>query len=427
MQLVADIGGRRLRALSQIRQSVAIAGIAALLLALFAMFHWVVRSEEWVNHTHRVKLAIERALAGLAAAEAADRRFLITDDPEALEPRTRALAGARDAAARVATLTADNPVQHQRARDLAALVERHIAYLDTTLELERQGRDQDVREYIRTGPGLRAMAEIIARSAAMQAEEDRLLVARSERVARLQTAFTLTGLILGIGCMALVMATQRRDREIMGGLAEALHDRTILLREINHRVGNSLQMVASLVKLQSAAGDAVARAALRKAEGRILSVGEAHKHLHRTGAIETIDIADYLAALVANLREQIPDGAACLRLDAVSVAVPVEQAVSLGLIVNELVTNAAEHAYAPGDAAVIEVVLRREAGGFRLIVRDHGRGLPDGAGNPSGGGLGMLLLYSLTGQLAGSLRFQSGARGTTAIIEFPAQATEAGA
>ncbi len=209
-------------------------------------------------------------------------------------------------------------------------------------------------------------------------------------------------------------------RDAARGLEAALEDRSALLREINHRVGNSLQLVASLVRLQAATSDPGSWAALQRVLTRVTAVGEVHKRLQENGAIETVDIADYLASLGAALEQQLVPEGGRLSVRAVPGAFPVEPAARVGLVVGELVANATEHAYAPGEAVEVSVALDRHGDGWRLAVRDGGRGLPEGMVPAWQGSLGMTLLHSLAAELGGTLRFQTNpGRGTVACLEFP--------
>jgi two-component sensor histidine kinase len=190
----------------------------------------------------------------------------------------------------------------------------------------------------------------------------------------------------------LVERTQRAEQ-----LAE---ERAILVREVHHRVKNNLQMVSSLVQLQSQTLDDSARDALAALSSRIGEIAALHEQLYRGHQPDRIDFAEYLRALCKRLAAVMQRKIVC-DFGAGSLAMPVDVAIPLGLLVNELITNAAKH----GGNAPIKVSLGRGPDGrtHALSVSDHGPGLPAGAEqSPS---LGMRLVGALARQLDAQVRF----------------------
>ena len=141
---------------------------------------------------------------------------------------------------------------------------------------------------------------------------------------------------------ALRQVRLRRANEQAEQALRASNERLkALLGEVNHRVANSLQLVSSLVRLQAGAvTDPAAQAALLDTQRRIQAVAQVHRRLYTSEAVETVDLADYLGALVEELRETYAADNRRLVLAAEPIRVSTDQAVSLGVIVNELVTNA---------------------------------------------------------------------------------------
>jgi two-component sensor histidine kinase len=184
-----------------------------------------------------------------------------------------------------------------------------------------------------------------------------------------------------------------------------LAERDLMLRELEHRTKNNLQTVAALIGVQlRRAADEPARQALRQALSRIDSISEAQRNLYVVGdATRSVDMAAYLQGLCGNLAEALFLGE-LVRLDCRADAGELDRdrAVAIGLIVNELVTNAAKHAFADGGAGQINVVFERERRGYRLIVEDNGRGLPADFAT-RGLGLGRGLVEAFTRQVGGSL------------------------
>ncbi|QRE76274.1 sensor histidine kinase [Methylobacterium aquaticum] len=202
-------------------------------------------------------------------------------------------------------------------------------------------------------------------------------------------------------------------------LRDALDHQVQLTREMSHRVKNSLGVVAGLLRLQArdAQSDEV-RHALEDAGARIATVAEVHDHLwrgiHQLGMVE---LADFLRELVAKLQEEAPGhGLAC---QADPKVISADQAIPIGLVVNELVTNAVKHAY-PHGTGPVRVSLAVEAEGLRLSVRDDGIGLPPGFDvSMRQRSLGLKIIASLIRQLDGRLSIASDGPGAHFVLDIP--------
>ena len=200
--------------------------------------------------------------------------------------------------------------------------------------------------------------------------------------------------------------TRREARERQTKLAE----RDLMLRELDHRMKNNFQTVASLLRLQlRRTDDAPAQHALQEALNRVLSISEAHRNLYAAGHdLSRVDMAVYLGDLCANLADALLLGE-MVRLEC-SVehgALERDRAVAVGLIVNELVTNAAKHAFNDGKPGEIRVAFGKARDGYRLTVEDNGRGLPADYAT-RGPGLGRGLVEAFTRQAGGSLKVGKG-------------------
>ncbi|KMO38356.1 histidine kinase [Methylobacterium tarhaniae] len=202
-------------------------------------------------------------------------------------------------------------------------------------------------------------------------------------------------------------------------LRDALDHQVQLTREMSHRVKNSLGVVAGLLRLQArdAHSDEV-RHALEDAGARIATVAEVHDHLwrgiHQLGMVE---LADFLRELVAKLQEEAPGhGLAC---EADPKVISADQAIPIGLVVNELVTNAVKHAYPQGTGPV-RVSLAVRPDGLRLAVRDEGIGLPPGFDvSMRQRSLGLKIIASLIRQLDGRLGIEGGGPGAHFVLDIP--------
>jgi two-component sensor histidine kinase len=192
-----------------------------------------------------------------------------------------------------------------------------------------------------------------------------------------------------------------------------------LLREVNHRVANSLQMVSAFVHMQARTlPDEAARAALQDTERRIQAIAQVHRRLYTSDDVDSVAMDDYLAALVEELEETWSTSASPrpIRLVADALRLHPDKAVSLGVIVNELVSNACKYAYDESVAGEIRVRLARaEPSHFQLVVEDDGCGLVEGAA-PRGSGLGSRLVIAMAKSLASSVDYDPNHRGVRASL-----------
>ena len=195
-----------------------------------------------------------------------------------------------------------------------------------------------------------------------------------------------------------------------------------LLREVNHRVANSLQLVSAFVQLQAAAlDDEAARAALRETQRRIEAIGQVHRRLYTSDDVQTVDMAAYLAALLHELEETGVGAAGVrrLRLSADPIRLNTDRAVSLGVIVNELITNACKYAYATDEDGEVRVFLARDGDqALRLTVEDDGRGLTAGLA-AQGTGLGARVIEAMADSLGARLEYDAAHRGVRASLIAP--------
>jgi two-component sensor histidine kinase len=186
-----------------------------------------------------------------------------------------------------------------------------------------------------------------------------------------------------------------------------------LLKEVNHRVANSLQLVSAMVALQAnGLADEGAKAALADTQRRISAIGQVHRRLYTSDDVESVDMQEYLAALVSELRETWSPRD--LKLSAEPIRLPTDRAVSLGVIVTELVSNACKYAY-PGGPGEVRVALHRDHDHFRLAVEDDGIGMPLDA-QPRGTGLGTRLIRSMAQSLQSVVEYEPGSPGVRATL-----------
>jgi len=193
-------------------------------------------------------------------------------------------------------------------------------------------------------------------------------------------------------------------------------ERALLLREVNHRVGNSLQIIAALLHLQgSAAQNPEVKTALEAANKRVMAVAQVHRRLYTSDDVHSVALDEYLSGLVEELARSM--GRAAITLQAAPLTVPTDRAVSLGVILTELVTNALKYAYPAGEEGPITVRLERQDDHGLLAVQDRGIGA---AAKPSatGTGLGRRIVESLAQSVGGMVSQTAGPGGTAVSIRF---------
>jgi two-component sensor histidine kinase len=221
-------------------------------------------------------------------------------------------------------------------------------------------------------------------------------------------------------------AKERAEREVR----EQRDRAEMLLREVNHRVANSLQLVASLVTMQKGiVPEGPARDALVETQTRISAISQVHRRLYTSKDVRRVELDAYLTGLIEELGQAMraADTQSAIRVEAQSIEAPTDQAISLGVIVVELVTNATKYAY-PGDAGgEIRVLLRQNAPEHvELIVEDDGTGF-DPTGTPKGSGLGTRIVKAMAANLKSEVHYDPAHTGTRAIIRFALPQESAGA
>jgi two-component sensor histidine kinase len=220
----------------------------------------------------------------------------------------------------------------------------------------------------------------------------------------------------------------RRYEQLM---REALEHQGMLVREVSHRVKNSLQLVAAMLALQArATAEGEVRDALTVAQTRVQSIGQVHDHLWRQPDVQVVELADFLSSLCDKLQESA--GACRLTFEGVPAQVSADRAIPLALLVNELVTNAFKHAYPDGEGGEVRVRLAGD-GDERLTleVSDRGVGLPPEAelarAEFGGESLGVKVVHGLARQLRAELEAGSADPGARFVLRFErAEPAEAG-
>lgn len=236
---------------------------------------------------------------------------------------------------------------------------------------------------------------------------------------------TLKVVLIAAGLTLLVAELFRRRVNAAAAERERqIAERDLFLAEFEHRVKNNFATVASLLELQRRRADPAAAEALSAALNRVESIARAHRYLYRgEPGPGSVEMRDYLGDLCKALGESLSLGnRIVLECESDSVRMPRDRAVSIGLVVNELVTNAAKHAFAGRDSGRISVAFQAMDGACVLSVNDDGIGLEAArhARLAPGGGLGTRLIDAFARQAGGVISTTSDPAGTRAVVTVAA-------
>ena len=237
--------------------------------------------------------------------------------------------------------------------------------------------------------------------------------------------------ILGVGC---VFAFSRLGKRLMSlsetneTLAQLDKSRSLLLRETAHGVANNFATVAALLSLRSISVDDVqARRSLDEAVEQVKVMARVHRRLRARDHDVSLDSAAYVRELCDDLEEMTRGRPIMIECEAVSLPVCMHEAVLMGLILNELITNAVKHAFPDGRAGHIRVRLDALDTRLRLSVKDDGVGVDRGAWNGADTGQGQALVLGLAHELQGSLDLKSATTGSSFSVTFPRSNTQSAA
>jgi two-component system, sensor histidine kinase PdtaS len=222
--------------------------------------------------------------------------------------------------------------------------------------------------------------------------------------------------ILSIGTILLVTlliflqrASQQRKRAFRKVSEQNIiiekreKEKALLLKELNHRVKNNLQMVASLINIQARQSkEPVLSNALEATRHRIDTLVLIHQKLYRESADMQVNLENYIRELVDNLIFSYGEKVN-LSMNLASIYLHIDSVIPLGLIINELITNALKYAKKQGQPLAINITLSEVNQKIYLSIADNGKGLPEGFENQKGNSLGLKLVYSLIKQLKGEI------------------------
>jgi PAS domain S-box-containing protein len=216
--------------------------------------------------------------------------------------------------------------------------------------------------------------------------------------------------------------TERKRNEEK--IKASLEEKEVLLKEIHHRVKNNLQVISSLLRLQSRyITDPHILEMLQESQNRVQSMALVHEQLYQSADLSRIDFADYIHSLTSHLCQAYEGNAkrAKLLINVTPVLLNIDTAVPCGLIINELVSNSLKYAFPGNNIGNIQIDFQNSLDNPQelcLTVQDNGIGFPTGIDFRSSGTLGLRLVCSLVRQLGGNIELEKDL-GTIFIIKFP--------
>jgi PAS domain S-box-containing protein len=210
-------------------------------------------------------------------------------------------------------------------------------------------------------------------------------------------------------------------KRIESQIKESLNEKEVLLKEIHHRVKNNMQIISSLLSLQSryVIDDQVGKV-LMESQGRVRSMALIHEKLYQSGDLARIDFSEYIQNLVDYLFRMygVNSTNIAFKKNVDGVLLGINAAIPCGLIINELVSNSLKHAFPQNRKGEIRIDFHRKDGAFELVVSDDGIGFPKGLDFQNTESLGLQLVNTLTQQLEGTIELNKKGHGTAFRITF---------
>lgn len=247
---------------------------------------------------------------------------------------------------------------------------------------------------------------------------------------------TTASFLMGINTLVVVWMSHKRQQELHERMVErervtsqlmvALKDKEILLAEIHHRVKNNLAVVRGLLNMQmNTTTNEVAKSTLRESVNRVTTMALIHQKLYSRENPDRIDLSNYVSELVSEIASSYNQNGASMpevHTDVKSISLTLNRAVPCGLILNEFLSNAYKHAFTNGQPGIIDISISPDTlknGYVDLIVKDNGKGIPEGFLPEKSETLGFTIIQSLSEQLDGKFTYGSSENGTQMKVNFP--------
>lgn len=304
---------------------------------------------------------------------------------------------------------------HYHKQDLEAYRNEITAIAESEARISETARSERLDALLATRELDAKEVQLVQQRAQMKADEAQLRGVKVQRNFTVAVAI-LIGLLMVAGVVWAVR--ERRQKEV---IEQAVQDKEVLLSEIHHRVKNNLQIVSGLLQMQGdKLEDAQAQEALRDSESRVRAMAMISDKLYAKEVSSVVAFEPYLRGLVESIAVSYArtDKPIAVEVNCPPVTFSLDTSVPLGLIVNELVTNAFKHAFEGRHNGRIEVNLKPTAIGYQLQVFDNGVGLQKDLDNLSEKHIGVELIRGLSQQLKGNMEVISTSEGTRFTVAF---------
>ncbi len=322
--------------------------------------------------------------------------------------------------------------QKEAALLLAQLNELNEKYADAYRYLKTFNA---LREQIASDSVVSKLAEMRADFEIQKKEEEVIYLKKISNIKNLLAFILIIGFLAVLTLVRFLYIENKKRRKANQSLEEyneelskkniiihqALQDKEVLIREIHHRVKNNLQIISSIINLQRIRIDNPAiESVFNEMQRRIMAISSIHHKLYQGDSVSLINMKEYLTEIVDSIHQAFDDQGmeVIYQISIQNIKLDIDVAVSLGLIVNELVTNAYKYAFKPGNKNHLTIdLIVTGIHQFQLIVGDSGPGLPEGFVIDKSESLGMRMVSLLTRQLKGTIKIQN-QNGAILVIEF---------
>lgn len=443
--------GLQAASLHDSRRRIAVIISLVLILAAAGAALFVVRGvdEQLVDvaNTYEVRRQARELILSITDAETGQRGYLLTQDERYLVPYEQATGLIDQYYETLKGLLANAPAKLAVISGLRTDIDRKMEEMAESIRLARSGEIDDALALLRSDAGQALMEGIRLTIRNFISQEDAQLVERNLGVERYRQWLVGTILAALAGSATLAYALFTRTQAQVSALAQTrrllqmqneeletlIRERTAeteearahaererervetLLQDTNHRIGNSLATVSSLLGLQMARSKSdEVKHALEAAQNRVHAIASSHRRLRLGADLETADAAEFLEAVVADLQTTTTgaEGIAFVT-QCDPVIIKARDATTIGIIAGELITNALKHAF-PDRKGHIWVRFARSAGVSTLVVEDDGKGIIAG-GEPGDGGLGSIIVRQLAQQFGGQPIYAARDGGGTSV------------
>ncbi|MEQ8709700.1 MAG: CHASE3 domain-containing protein [Rhodospirillales bacterium] len=437
-------------------------GLGLIVIAVIAA-SWLmieqIKADGWIEHTLQIQEDAREYEVLVQNMELGFRGYILSRNPRFLEPYATARADIPRMHERLLGRVGDNKEQMARLEHIARLLTVHQILIDKALDAATKANFEGAVLLFSKSLDDRVMPDLQYEFAAFQQEETSLLGQRRAEAEALSgwmigaAGVAMSGAIITL-CLAIILSrrrylalarnemtlslenselvkSMRRRAEELATARDQAEESTrraeALLRDVHHRVGNSLQLVAAFLGLQANQSDNDdCVAALRAARDRVLSIASAQRRLRISESGDSVEAPDFIKAIVEDLRVNLQEvGPVTLESSSEDLQLLSKDAVSIGVIVTELATNAVKYAFPDGTEGTVTVSLtsRHDGETYVLRVSDDGIGLESSVSSPSGG-LGSRIVDRLAAALGGEvergeLATGSERPGTVVSVIFP--------